>query len=137
MKRRVVITGIGSVTAAGAGVDDLWKAAITGSSCVRSLNGRLSDSLPVRIGATVENFDPSTFMDSKSARRLDLSGKYALAAGSLAVSDSGLEDMSESERTTVAVFDGSALGALTMALDQQIALMNGVRNQAGPLMLVC
>ncbi len=137
MKRRVVITGIGSVTAAGIGAADLWRAAVTGSSCVRNLNGRLSESLPVRIGAAVENFDPCDYMESKSARRLDLSGKYALVAGSLAVSDSELEDLSESERTTVAVFDGSALGALAMALDQHTALMSGVRNQAGPLMLVC
>lgn len=137
MKRRVVITGIGSVTATGNSASGLWKAALTGLSCVRNLNGRLSESLPVRIGAAIQHFDPCDYMDSKSARRLDLSGKYALAAGSMAVTDSELEDFSESERTTVAVIDGSALGALAMALDQHAALISGVRHQAGPMMLVC
>lgn len=137
MKRRVVITGMGAITAAGNNCRELWKATLSGLSCVKHLNGRLSDSLPVRIGAPVENFDPCDFMDSKTSRRLDLSGKFALAAGAMAVTDSGIEHMSEQEKRTVAVIDGSALGSLAMALDQHTALMNGVRSQAGPLMLVC
>lgn len=137
MKRKVVITGIGSVSAAGVGTDVLWTAAAAGKSLIERIASQDTPGTKAFIGGKVKDFCAADHMDRKSARRLDLSGQFALAAGSLAVEDSGVASAPDSERIDYAVIDGSGVGALGKALEQYHDLLDGVRGIAGPMMLVC
>ena len=109
--RRVVVTGIGPITPSGIGIDALWEGLHRARSPVRAL--KRFDASPFRstIAAQVNDFEPTAFMDRKLSRRLDLYGKYAIAATRAAVDDARF-DPASIDPGRVAVQMGSALGGL-------------------------
>ena len=112
--RRVVITGIGPVTACGIGLDGLRHGLREARSPVATVTH--FDPTPFRstMAAEVRGFDPESFMDAKRARRIDRFVQFALASTSLALDDAGLApDELERERTAIQM--GSAMGGLSHA----------------------
>jgi 3-oxoacyl-[acyl-carrier-protein] synthase II len=85
-----VITGLGPVTAAGVGVDALRAGLRRGVSPVATVTAFDPAPFRSRMAAEVSDFDPSKFMDDKTARRTDRFVQFALAAATLAVQDAGL-----------------------------------------------
>lgn len=133
--RRVVVTGLGPITASGIGVDALWDALHTDASPVARVTRFDSSPFRTHIAAQIDDFDPEDFMERTAARRLDRFGQFTLAASSQALADAGLHpDELDGER--VAVQMGSALGGIahaeaqlglfldrgTKALDPRLAL---------------
>lgn len=118
MQPRVVVTGIGAVTAAGVGVPALAQALRQG----HSLAGRLTDEgegehPDCRIGARARGFDALDFLDHREARGLGLAAQLFVAAGSLALKDSGV-GTSRLARDRVGVFEGTSLGGLGRGLEE-------------------
>ena len=125
--RRVVVTGIGPITPSGIGIDALWEGLHRARSPVRAL--KRFDASPFRstIAAQVDDFEPTTFMDRKLSRRLDLYGKYAIAATRAAVDDARF-DPASIDPGRVAVQMGSALGGLAQAQTEMVNFIErGVR----------
>src|SRR3954468_3099573 len=79
VERRAVVTGLGLVTPIGIGVDEVWKAALSGKSGIGPITHFDAKELPTRIAGEVKNFDPALYMDKKEARRNDIFIQYALA----------------------------------------------------------
>lgn len=108
---RVAVTGLGPITAAGIGVQELW----TGLKAARSPIRRVSRFDPMtwrsQIAAEVEGFEAERYMDRNVARRLDRYGQFALAAARLALDDAGL-DPNRLDPDRVGVQIGSALGGI-------------------------
>jgi 3-oxoacyl-[acyl-carrier-protein] synthase II len=71
MGRRVVITGMGAVTALGLGADNLWDAIRNGKSGITQIERINVADLPTRVGAEMKNFDPSAFVEKKELKRMD------------------------------------------------------------------
>ena len=117
MKRnRVVITGLGAVTALGSSVDLLWGGLISGRSGIRRITQFDPSDLPCQIGGEIPDFDPKDYIDRKDIRRLPRSSQIALASAVQAVKDAGLRDtMTVPERAGV-VF-GTALGGIDKLID--------------------
>ena len=117
--RRVVVTGIGPITPSGIGIDALWEGLHRARSPVRAL--KRFDASPFRstIAAQVNDFEPTGFMDRKLSRRLDLYGKYAIAATRAAVDDARF-DPASIDPGRVAVQMGSALGGLAQAQTEMV-----------------
>ncbi len=125
--RRVVVTGIGPITPLGIGIDALWEGLHRARSPVRAL--KRFDASPFRstIAAQVNDFEPTAFMDRKLSRRLDLYGKYAIAATRAAVDDARF-DPASIDPGRVAVQMGSALGGLAQAQTEMVNFIErGVR----------
>jgi len=108
-KRRVVITGMGVVAPNGIGVDNFWDSLVHGSSGVRRITHFDASSYPSQIAAEVPDFDPTDYMDPKTAKRLSRFAQFALASSQMAVEDSGL-DFSQEDPYRVGVFIGTAIG---------------------------
>lgn len=90
-KRRVVITGIGVVSACGLGAEPLWQSALAGRSAIRELSSFASDGSPIRVGGEVPNFRPEDFVTQrKSLKVMSRDIQLAVAASSLAFQDSGI-----------------------------------------------
>lgn len=122
--RRVVITGIGPVTASGIGIEDLS----TGLRSARSPVGpvTLFDTAPFRstMAAEVSHFDPADFMEAKRIRRVDRFVQFALASAKLALDDADLDPATlEPARTTIQM--GSAMGGLSHAETQLRKYLEG------------
>ncbi len=111
MKRRVVVTGLGVVTAISCKVEDLWQRILEGESGVHPV--RLFDvsDLKVKIGGDIYDWDPSEYIDSKDAKRVDRFTQFALVAGTDAVRDSGL-DLTQLDKNRCGVILGSGIGGL-------------------------
>lgn len=120
---RVVVTGIGAVTALGKGVEPLWQGVLAGTSGIRRI--RSFDPSPFRsqIAAEVADFDPLEFLDLKRARRMERASQLAVAAACLAIQDSGLE-MNREEADTFGVNIGSALGGISFAEQEHRAFLS-------------
>ena len=112
--RRVLITGIGPVTASGIGVEALRLGLRGARSPIATVTQ--FDPTPFRstMAAEVGRFDPTDFMDAKRARRVDRFVQLALAGTRLALDDAGLGD-GGLEPAGTAVMMGSAMGGLSHA----------------------
>jgi len=112
MDRRVVVTGMGSVTPVGLNNDELWQSLIKGVSGIFPISKFDVEKHRTKFAGEVKNFDLLDFIDDrKLARRLDDFTKYAVASASMAIQDSGL-DLEKEDRNRIGVISGSGIGGL-------------------------
>jgi 3-oxoacyl-[acyl-carrier-protein] synthase II len=110
-KRRVVITGLGAVTPVGLSVKESWENILAGKSGIAPLTLFDVSEYPVRFGGSVKNFDITTIIPRKEAKKMDTFIHYGIAAGKEAIEDSGLVVTEENaERIGVAI--GAGIGGL-------------------------
>lgn len=117
MKRRVVITGMGVITALGQEIDEFWSAIVSGRSGVSRITAFDTTDFEVKIGCEVKDFDPSPFIDKKSLRRMDRSVQFAVVAALKALQDSGIE-INEENASRVGVVLGSGIGGMQTMEEQ-------------------
>ena len=111
MKRRVVVTGMGVVTALACDVSQLWDKIVAGESGVSTLTILDASRFKVRIGGEIVDFDPTPVLDPRDARRLDRFAQFAMVAGHAAVENSGLDFSKEDTFRSGAIL-GSGIGGL-------------------------
>src|SRR4051794_7150202 len=90
-RRRVVITGMGTLNPLGNTVDEFWQGAVAGKSGVGWLTQVESEGYATHIAGEVKNFVPEDFIDRKEARRMARFSQLALAAATEAVAQSQLD----------------------------------------------
>lgn len=109
--RRVVVTGLGLVSALGHNVASNQEALCAGRSGVGHITRFDAAAYRVKIAAEVRDWDPAQHMSAREARRLDRYQQLALVAAREAFEHSGLEiDERNAARTGVVV--GSAVGGV-------------------------
>src|SRR5881296_3369745 len=79
-KRRVVVTGVGLVTALGTGTEETWRGLCEGRSGVTRISRFDTTHFPTKIAAEVKNFDPLRWFDKKDLKKMDAFIHYAVAA---------------------------------------------------------
>lgn len=90
-QRRVVITGLGAVSAAGIGMPTLWQALLDGRSGIGPITLFDPAGLPSRIAGEVKDFDPAKLIDPRlKPKRLSRQAQFAVVAAAEAVEDAGL-----------------------------------------------
>lgn len=120
-RKRVVITGLGTISCLGNSVNALWEGLINGRSGVRKITQFDASDLPCQIAGEIDGFNPEDYIERKEARRLPRSAQIALAAAFQAVADANLPDMMpEPERA--AVYFGTGIGGLEK-FDEGIAIL--------------
>ena len=108
-KRRVVVTGVGLVTALGTGTEETWKGLCEGRSGVSAITRFDTNQFSTRIAAEVKNFDPLRWFEKKDVKKMGRFIQFALAATEFAVGQSGFKvDPEQAERT--GVYIGSGIG---------------------------
>ena len=127
MKRRVVVTGLGTLNPLGNSVKESWENAIAGKSGVSVITKFDSTAYKTQIAAEVKNFDPLLYVDKKEVRRYDDFILYALAAAEMAMHDAALTIHPDiSTRTGVMIGSGMG-GAATMDHEIQLLHTSGPR----------
>ncbi len=107
------MTGLGLVTALGIGRDENWANAIAGRSGAAQISTFDTSDNATTIACQVHGFDPTDFMDRRSARRMDRFAQFAVAAARLALDDAGLADHATHCAPAPARSSGAASAAWT------------------------
>lgn len=135
-RQRVVITGLGGITALGP-VKSLWESLKAGKSGIRRIETIPIEHVPVKIGGEVRDFDPTQYIERKEARRMGRASHFAVAAATMAVEDAGLTPaLIESEGERVGVVIGSSLGAHEMAEQSTFKYKTSDYAKPNPLSLI-
>ena len=124
MKKRIVVTGMGSVNPLGLSVDTSWQAALSGQSGISRLDQFDEVELRTRIAGQLKDFDAADYLPAKDARRYDPFVHYAMVAAKEAITQAGLEGyVGDADRIGVLVGSGiggiSTLEANAITLDQR------------------
>lgn len=135
MKRRVVVTGLGLITACGNNVADTWDALMRGESGVDFIKKFDTEKYSVKIAAEVKNFDPLEFIDKKEARRMGAFTHFAVAAADEAVKDSGLK-IDESNAEMVGTYISSGIGDFWAIEREHEKLLHQGPDRVSPFFIV-
>src|SRR3954451_22801705 len=114
--RRIVVTGLGAVTPIGNDARTTWESAVAGRSGIDFIRSYEPNGQAVRIAAEVKDFDPTSVVSHKEARKLDRNVQLAVAAGKEAVADAGLDGVYEPGR--VGILFGTAIGGFLGIMEQ-------------------
>jgi 3-oxoacyl-[acyl-carrier-protein] synthase II len=109
MKRRVVVTGLGTITPCGNNLEDTWSALVQGKSGADYIKKFDTEKFNVKFACEVKNFDPLTFIEKKEARKMGTFIHYAIAASDEAIKNSGLV-IDESNAENVGTYISSGIG---------------------------
>src|SRR2546423_213659 len=112
MKRRVVVTGMGTITPVGNDVATTWRSLIEGKSGTAPITKFDASKFPVRFAAEVKGFDPLKYMDRKEAKRADQYTQYAVAGARQAMENAGLVERNGMDPDRIGVIIGSGIGGL-------------------------
>ena len=115
-KRRVVITGLGTVNPLGNTAADSWAAAKVGRCGIGPITQFDTTDFKCKLAGEVKNFDPETVVDKKEARKMARFTLLALAAAAEAIADSGLN--TEAEAKNIGVVLSSGIGGLPTIEEQ-------------------
>lgn len=129
--RKVVVTGIGMITPLGLTVAESWPQILASRSGVKQITAFDVSQFPVKISASVENFDPSLFLDYKECRKTSVFIQFAVAAAHEAMIDSGLT-ITESNRSRIGVAIGAGIGGLPLIEQTYDDYLNGGARKISP-----
>jgi 3-oxoacyl-[acyl-carrier-protein] synthase II len=134
VNRRVVVTGIGLVSAVGLTREETWRGIIEGRSGVDYITHFDASNFSVQFAAEVKNFDPLQFVDRKEAKKMDAFIHYALAAAQEAVDDAGLAI--EPERAhRVGTSIGSGIGGFSVIEREHQKYLEGGPSRISPFFI--
>ena len=122
--KRVVVTGIGTITPIGNNLDEYWQGLINGVSGCGPITQFDASKFKTRIACEIKGFDPLQYMEKKEARKLDRFTQIALAASDMAVKDAGITP-EQVNIDRVGVIFASGIGGLVTFQDEVMDFARG------------
>jgi 3-oxoacyl-[acyl-carrier-protein] synthase II len=132
--RRVVVTGVGVVSALGTGTEKNWTALMQGKSGIDLITRFDASEFPTKIAGEVKDFNPEDFIDKKEIKKMDLFIQFSLAAAELAMKDSGLQ-ITDENAERVGVLVGAGLGGLPAIERYHQAMTEGGYKKISPFFI--
>lgn len=111
MKRRVVVTGIGTINPLGNNIEEYFKNLENGVSGAGPITHFDPEKFKTKFACEVKNYDPAAHFDRKDVRKYDLYTQYALVSVDQAMKDSGL-DLEKVDVDRAGVIWASGIGGL-------------------------
>lgn len=150
--RRVVVTGLGTVSPLGAGTELAWRRLLAGRSGLRRIEDFDTGDLPCRIGAPVPHLggphddgpdadgshgalDLDAVMSAKERRKTDIFNVYGVAAADEALADSGWKAETEKQQFRTGVLMGSGIGGLESVYNWSVKLKEAGPRKVSPFMV--
>ncbi|MGA2079457.1 MAG: beta-ketoacyl-ACP synthase II [Holophaga sp.] len=119
-RRRVVITGMGTINPCGLDVAETWGNLLAGRSGIGLITKFDATDFSCKIAGEVKGFQPDLYIDKKDQKKMDLFIQYAMAASVQAMNDSGLAalGLSKPEREMFGIYIGSGIGGLSTIFEE-------------------
>ena len=135
MTRRVVVTGIGMITALGHNACDNWQALVAGRSGIRRTSLFDPAAYESQVAGEVPDFDPTAYMDRKEARRADRVTQFAFVAAQEALAQSGYDPRTAGDGDDMAVILGTAIGGITTLVAEYDTLREKGPSRVSPFLM--
>ena len=132
--RRAVVTGLGAITPLGNDVETFWRNLRDGVSGVARITAYDPANEEVQIAAEVKDFDPQTWIDFKSARRMSRFAQLAVAAAAQAIEAAGLT-IDDTNRDEVAVAVNTGAGGVGDVAAGQMTYHESGPKRVSPFMV--
>ncbi|HXU92747.1 MAG TPA: beta-ketoacyl-[acyl-carrier-protein] synthase family protein [Gallionella sp.] len=132
MTRRVVVTGLGIISPVGHTPEQFFGNLLAGHSGIKRLQNDFVDQLSIRIGAPVEDFNPSDHFSKIQLTGIERFSQFALVAAEQAVQDAQLI-LDESEQPRAGVCMGSCLGGASTLEDGYVEIFKRDHPRIKPL----
>ena len=133
-KRRVVITGMGTLSPLGSTVADTWEGALNGRSGIAPITRFDASLFATRIAGEIKNFDPVTYMESKEVKKLDLFSQFAIGASVEAWQSANLENHPY-EKSMMGCILGIGVGGLGTLEKYHGAYVEGGPRKISPFLI--
>jgi 3-oxoacyl-[acyl-carrier-protein] synthase II len=133
LTRRVVVTGLGSVTPVGNDVSSFWNSLTHGRSGIGRITRFDPTGYESQVAGEVKDFDPGKYMDRKELRRTDRFTQYAVGAAAQAIADAKLDVSRDGDRTGTAVATG--VGGLETLVDQVVVMREKGPRRLSPFLV--
>ncbi|MCL2742334.1 MAG: beta-ketoacyl-ACP synthase II [Planctomycetaceae bacterium] len=112
MTRRVVITGMGVISAIGTGLETFWNSVKTGQNGIGNITRFDASNLPCRVAAEVKNYNAEDFFDKRTVQRTAMFTQFAMIAGQEAWKHSRLDNFTIADANRCGVLLGNGIGGL-------------------------
>jgi len=129
--RRVVITGLGCITALGETAESLFEAVCKSQSGISIIESFDTALYPVKFGGEVKQFVPGNYIDVHEANRMDRFTQMAFASAVGAVKDSGI-DFEQEDKSRVSVIVGTGIGGIKEIEEQHVRLLDKGPRRVSP-----
>jgi 3-oxoacyl-[acyl-carrier-protein] synthase II len=134
-ERRVVITGMGVIAPNGQDLQTFWQTICEGKSSADYVTRFNTSRLPANVAAEIKRFVPGAYMDAKTARRLERSLQYSVAAASLAAKDSCI-DFSKIDPDRTGVIEATSMSNMEATLkNKDLYVKRGYRSMTPSILI--
>ncbi|HEY3841338.1 MAG TPA: beta-ketoacyl-ACP synthase II [Bryobacteraceae bacterium] len=134
MSRRVVVTGIGLLTAVGKGTEETWHSLLEGKCGISRIEQFDASILTCQIAGEIKNFDPAQYIEKKEIKKMGRFIHFAIAASEYALVASGLKVTPENEER-VGVYIGSGIGGFDVIEREHLNLINHGPRRISPFFI--
>ena len=129
-----MVTGLGVVSPVGTGIDKAWENILAGRSGISKITRFDVSRFNAHIGGAINDFNADDFLTPKDARKVDPFIHYGIAAGNMAIKDSGCE-INESNAHRYGVAMGAGIGGIATLQQQCQTLLERGAARCSPLMV--
>ena len=143
--RRAVVTGIGAVCPLSCNIDEAWKKLINGESGIRKIESFDTSDLASKIAGQLPTAEcpknatsvmvSTDWISGKDASRVDPFIVYGMAAATQAVSDAGIDSLSDEEKDHTGVIIASGIGGLSTIYNTSLTLNERGARRVSPFFI--
>lgn len=126
MKKRVVITGLGTINSVGLDAKSAWENLKVGKLGISKLDEDIIERTGVKFAGKIVDYDPLQYFSKKEVRRMDLCSQFALVAAKEAAKDAKLENIENRERIGCNITSGIG-GLITIQNNVETAVAKGYK----------
>ena len=123
-KRRVVVTGIGTINPLGNNINEYFANLKAGVSGAAPLTHFDPEKFKTKFGCEVKGYNWEDYFDRKEVRKFDLFSQYAMVASAEAMADSGL-DLDKVDKERAGVIWAAGIGGLQSMFDEIVSFADG------------
>ena len=132
--RRVVVTGVGLISAVGTGTEETWRAIKESRSGIGPITSFDASAFAARIAGEVKGFDPLRFIEKKEIKKMGRFIHFAIAASDFALQAAGLTVTPEIAEL-VGVYIGSGIGGFDVIEREHANLLAGGPKKISPFFI--
>ena len=132
--KRVAVTGLGAITPIGNTIEQYWQKLLQGCSGIAPITLFDASRHTCQIAGEVKGFDPSDYLETKEAKRMDRFTQFAVCASKQAVANAGLK-INPFNAHEIGVIIGSGIGGIKVLEDQQEIYLTRGADRCSPFMI--